>query len=52
MKLVGPCVTEIQGDSGGRLTRLGCSFLYLPNSAWADGILAEWAGQQGKVVEH
>ena len=27
-------------------------FHCLPNSAWADGNLAELAGQQGKMVEH
>ena len=27
-------------------------FHYLPDSAWADGNLAEAAGQLGKMVEH
>ena len=27
-------------------------FNCLPNSAWADGTLAEAAGQMGKTVEH
>ena len=51
-----PDLSEIQGDSGGRAPGLGWlwfwSFLCLPGSAWANGNLAELAGQQGKMVKH
>ena len=41
------CPRQIQGGPSGFRV-----FHCLPNSAWADGNLAEGAGQVGKMVEH